>query len=307
MIGVAIGEQILDLRRAAATGGWTEAIAAVLKPLANGQLNPLMAQSTAARTALRLALSKALAEGSAQQAGAAALSAADRRGRTGAALRRSATTPISIPASITPPRVGKLFRPDNPLLPNYKWVPIGYHGRASSIDVSGQTFARPKGQTAGEQGQPPDFGPSQRLDYELELGFFVGRSNLLGEPVPIAEAEDHLFGVTLLNDWSARDLQAWEYQPLGPFLAKNFATTISPWVVTTRGAGSLSQRLRTPCWRPAAAALSRQRGQPPARAPSTLRSKSGCRPQACAMPDRGRSGSANPAAPRRRTGLRPSC
>lgn len=128
--------------------------------------------------------------------------------------------------------VGKLFRPDNPLLPNYQWVPIGYHGRASSIGVSGQTVRRPAGQTMPPGSTTPQFGPCKRLDYELELGLLVGTANALGEPVPIEQAESHLFGVVLLNDWSARDVQAWEYQPLGPFLAKNFATTVSPWVVT---------------------------------------------------------------------------
>ena len=128
--------------------------------------------------------------------------------------------------------VGKLFRPDNPLLPNYKWVPIGYHGRASSIGVSGQKFLRPWGQTKGLNEEAPVLRPSQRLDYELELGVFVGQGNALGEPIAIEQAEDHVFGLVLLNDWSARDLQAWESQPLGPFLAKNFASTISPWMVT---------------------------------------------------------------------------
>ncbi|NDP62506.1 fumarylacetoacetase, partial [Polaromonas sp.] len=128
--------------------------------------------------------------------------------------------------------IGRLFRPDNPLLPNYKWVPIGYHGRASSIGVSGQSFHRPVGQTLPPGATQPVFGASQRLDIELELGIFVGTGNALGEPVPITQAEDHVFGLCLLNDWSARDLQAWEYQPLGPFLSKNFATTISPWIVT---------------------------------------------------------------------------
>ncbi|HET8623179.1 MAG TPA: fumarylacetoacetase, partial [Gemmatimonadales bacterium] len=128
--------------------------------------------------------------------------------------------------------VGSLFRPDNPLLPNYKWVPIGYHGRASSIVVSGTPIPRPSGQTRPDPSAPPRFGPTRRLDYELELGFFVGPGNELGRPIPMADAERHLFGVCLVNDWSARDVQAWEYQPLGPFLAKNFATSISPWIVT---------------------------------------------------------------------------
>jgi fumarylacetoacetase len=128
--------------------------------------------------------------------------------------------------------VGRLFRPDHPLLPNYKYVPIGYHGRASSIQVSGAPVKRPSGQVATSPGQPPRYGPSQALDYELEAGFFVGPGNRLGETIAIEDAASHLFGVCLLNDWSARDIQAWEYQPLGPFLAKSFATTISPWVVT---------------------------------------------------------------------------
>jgi fumarylacetoacetase len=128
--------------------------------------------------------------------------------------------------------VGSMFRPDNPLLPNYKYVPIGYHGRASSIVISGTDIKRPKGQNRSDQEKPPVFIPCKNLDYEMELGFFVGQGNELGRPIPIAEAEDHIFGVCLVNDWSARDIQAWEYQPLGPFLAKNFATTISPYVVT---------------------------------------------------------------------------
>jgi fumarylacetoacetase len=128
--------------------------------------------------------------------------------------------------------VGSMFRPDNPLMPNYKWVPIGYHGRASSIVISGTDIKRPNGQNRSEQEKPPIFAPCRNLDYEMELGFFVGRGNELGQPIPLSEAEDHIFGVCLVNDWSARDIQAWEYQPLGPFLAKNFATTISPYVVT---------------------------------------------------------------------------
>ena len=128
--------------------------------------------------------------------------------------------------------VGKIFRPDNPLLPNYHWVPIGYHGRASSIIVSGTPVVRPNGQTKSPDAQSPVFGPSKRLDFELELGFVIGPGNPLGKPVPISKALDHVFGVVLFNDWSARDIQAWEYQPLGPFLAKSFASTVSPWIVT---------------------------------------------------------------------------
>jgi len=128
--------------------------------------------------------------------------------------------------------VGKLFRPDNPLLPNYNWVPIGYHGRASSIVVSGTDVRRPNGQGRPDPEAPPVFGPSRRLDYEMEVGFYVGKGNDLGDSIPIGEAEGHIFGLCLVNDWSARDVQGWEYQPLGPFLGKSFATTVSPAVVT---------------------------------------------------------------------------
>jgi fumarylacetoacetase len=128
--------------------------------------------------------------------------------------------------------VGRQFRPDNPLLPNYKYVPIGYHGRASSVRASGEPVVRPSGQRKPPHLDVPEYGPSRRLDYELELGMWIGRGNALGEPIPIGQAAEHIAGYCLLNDWSARDLQAWEYQPLGPFLAKNFLTTVSPWIVT---------------------------------------------------------------------------
>jgi fumarylacetoacetase len=128
--------------------------------------------------------------------------------------------------------VGSMFRPDNPLMPNYKYIPIGYHGRASSIVISGTDIKRPLGQNRSDAEKPPEFVACKNLDYEMELGFFVGQGNEMGRPIPIADAERHIFGVCLVNDWSARDIQAWEYQPLGPFLAKNFATTISPFVVT---------------------------------------------------------------------------
>jgi fumarylacetoacetase len=128
--------------------------------------------------------------------------------------------------------VGSMFRPDNPLLPNYKYVPIGYHGRASSIVISGTDIKRPKGQNRSDAEKPPVYIPCRNLDYEMEVGFFVGKGNDLGGTIPIEQAEDHIFGLCLVNDWSARDIQAWEYQPLGPFLAKNFATSISPFVVT---------------------------------------------------------------------------
>ena len=230
-IGVAIGEQILDLRLAAERGRWDSAIQVLLAPLAAGDLNSLMASPKAQRVALRQALFRALAQGSPQEA---ALSTA---------LLAQAQAEMALPCRIGDytdfytgihhaTTVGKLFRPDNPLLPNYKWVPIGYHGRVSSIGVSGQQLRRPWGQLKAPDAEAPVFAPARRLDYELELGLFAGPGNALGQPIAMAEADEHLFGLCLLNDWSARDLQAWEYQPLGPFLAKNFGSTVSPWVLT---------------------------------------------------------------------------
>jgi fumarylacetoacetase len=128
--------------------------------------------------------------------------------------------------------VGSMFRPDNPLLPNYKHIPIAYHGRASSLCVSGTSVIRPSGQTKDDEAPLPTYGPSRLLDYELEVGVFVGPGNKLGQPIPIADAENHIFGLCIVNDWSARDVQKWEYQPLGPFLAKSFITSVSPWIVT---------------------------------------------------------------------------
>lgn len=231
-IGVAIGDQVLDLAAARAAGGWSPAVDAALAPLAAGDLNAFLALGPDAWQAVRAALVDALTDGSGREAALAA-----------ALLPRSAielTMPLRVGdytdfyAGIHHARtVGALFRPDQPLLPNYRWVPIGYHGRASSIGVGPQAVRRPRGQQAPVgDATVPRFGPSQRLDYELELGAVVGVGNAQGEPVPIGRAGAHLFGLVLLNDWSARDVQAWEYQPLGPFLSKNFASTISPWVVT---------------------------------------------------------------------------
>ena len=231
-IGVAIGHQILDLKLAAEHGRWEDDVQALLRPLDEGDLNTFMALGLAARMRLRQALSLALAEGSSL------------RSSLETCLLPQEQAAMTLPCAIGDytdfytgihhaTAVGKLFRPDNPLLPNYKWVPIGYHGRVSSIGVSGQRVRRPLGQTAPAAGETtPSFGPSQRLDYELELGILVGTGNELGSPKTMEQAEADWFGLVLLNDWSARDLQAWEYQPLGPFLSKNFATTISPWVVT---------------------------------------------------------------------------
>ena len=230
-IGVAIGEQVLDLRLAREQCPWGHQAAAWLAPLADGDLLGFMALGPAARRGLRAVLSTALAEGS-EQGPFLEL-----------CLVPQAAAEMALPCRIGDytdfytgihhaTAVGKLFRPDQPLLPNYRWVPIGYHGRASSIIVSGTPFRRPHGQLRGPNDAQPRLAPTERLDHELELGFLIGGGNGLGEPIPLAAAEDHLFGVVLLNDWSARDVQAWEYQPLGPFLSKNFATTISPWVVT---------------------------------------------------------------------------
>ncbi len=234
-VGVAIGDQILDLAAVHALAktdlpaDW--AGAAPMAALAAGDLSALMASPKAIRVALRQALSAALAKRSPQQASlkSCLLAQADAEMALPCAIGDYTDFYTGIHHATT---VGKLFRPDNPLLPNYKWVPIGYHGRSSTIVVSGTPLRRPLGQTLPPNAESPSYGPCQRLDYELELGALVGPGNSLGEPVAIAEAEDRLFGMTLLNDWSARDVQAWEYQPLGPFLAKSFGTTLSPWVVT---------------------------------------------------------------------------
>jgi fumarylacetoacetase len=230
-IGVAIGEHILDLdrcRRAGLLGGLPPGVEeACGAPL----LNPLMALGRSPAAALRRRLSEIL-----------------RSDATGAARDQALLFPLAeaellLPAAVGDytdfyasvfhaTSVGRLFRPENPLLPNYKHVPIAYHGRSSSLVASGTSFHRPRGQTKEPAAESPAFGPSRRLDCELEVGFFVGAGNELGRAIPIGEAEEHIFGCSLVNDWSARDIQAWEYQPLGPFLAKNFATTVSPWVVT---------------------------------------------------------------------------
>lgn len=230
-VGVAIGDQILDLRLAAAAGKWSAADAVLLHHLAQGDLNAMMAKPAAQRRALRHALFAALQAGSKQEAALSACLVPQAEAQMAVPCRIGDYTDFytGIHHATT---VGKLFRPDNPLLPNYKWVPIGYHGRVSSIGVSGSGVRRPLGQLKAPDAAVPVLAACKRLDYELELGLFVGPGNALGEPIPMGEAESHAFGVTLLNDWSARDVQAWEYQPLGPFLAKNFATTISPWIVT---------------------------------------------------------------------------
>ena len=229
--GVAIGDQIVDLAALSRAGLLRGEAAIAAQAGALPCLNTLMKQGPESAHVLRQALSDALMRGSAS------------RSALQSCLVPQADSEFTVPAQIGDytdffssiyhaTAVGRLFRPDNPLLPNYQWVPIGYHGRSSSIGVSGQQFHRPCGQRLPPGQNTPILGPSARMDYELELGIFVGTGNSLGEPIPLQDAEQHIFGLCILNDWSARDLQAWEYQPLGPFLAKNFATTISPWIIT---------------------------------------------------------------------------
>ncbi|KAB7786906.1 Fumarylacetoacetase [Methylorubrum populi] len=228
--GVAIGRHILDLPALLATNLLSGEAAAAVEAVGE-TLNPLLALGSGPRRALRRDLSALLSEDQAE------------RRKIEPLLHEAAACRLHLPAAIGDytdfyvgihhaENIGRQFRPDNPLLPNYKHVPIGYHGRASSIRPSGAPVRRPSGQTKGPDADTIRFGPSQRLDYELELGVWVGPGNALGEPIPIGEAEAHIAGYCLLNDWSARDIQSWEYQPLGPFLSKNFVTTISPWIVT---------------------------------------------------------------------------
>jgi fumarylacetoacetase len=235
-IGVAIGEEVLSLEAAGL--------------IDHHDMTRVLAAPAAARRALRGALSEGLRRGSPHEAA-----------WRGALYPRSKVE-IGLPCEIRgftdfytgihhAAAVGRLFRPDTPLLPNYKWVPIAYHARSSSILPSGQSFRRPCAQVKAAEAAAPALMPSARLDYELELGIIVGRGNALGEPVPIAEAESHIFGLTLLNDWSARDVQTWEYQPLGPFLAKNFATTLSPWIVTLEALAPFREPFRRPSEDPA--------------------------------------------------------
>ena len=224
-IGTAIGDFVLDLAALA-----DRLPAEVRTALAEPTLNALFACTPKARRALRHAVFALLTDPA-------------QRDTVEPHLHAAADVTMHLPARIGDytdfyvgihhaTNIGKQFRPDQPLLPNYKHVPIGYHGRASSVRVSGTPVTRPSGQRKPPEADRPDFGPCRRLDYELEMGLWIAGANELGEPVPIADAPDRIAGLCLLNDWSARDLQAWEYQPLGPFLAKNFLTTVSPWVMT---------------------------------------------------------------------------
>ena len=230
--GVAIGDQVLDLALAKSSGVFEGLAQQAIEACDSPELNDYMAMGKSAWSTLRLALSQALRSDS------------DAEAQLTDCLIAQSDVEYSLPCRIGDytdfytsihhaTAVGSLFRPDNPLLPNYKWIPIGYHGRSSSIDVSGQTFKRPKGQIKAPDAAQPSFAPCKRLDYEMEVGIYIGPGNDLGETISIENAEDHVFGICLFNDWSARDIQGWEYQPLGPFLAKNFASTVSPWIVTT--------------------------------------------------------------------------
>ena len=230
-VGIAIGDMILDVGAARSAGHFTAAAAEAAKACMAPALNDLMALGRSAWTALRRQVSSIL-----------------RQGSSAAVARQELLVPMADADMMLPARVndysdfyasihhatnvGSMFRPDSPLLPNYKYVPIGYHGRASSLLASGAHVRRPNGQRKEPDAPAPVFGPSRSLDYECEVGVFVGPGTMLGEPLPMRSAAEHLFGFCLVNDWSARDIQSWEYQPLGPFLAKSFATTVSPWVVT---------------------------------------------------------------------------
>jgi fumarylacetoacetase len=229
-IGVAIGDEMLDIAAVAdlLDGAAGHAAAACAVP----HLNDLMRLGPTYWAALRSELSLLLSTDD-----------AERQSRVETNLTPIAAAEFFVPVQIGnftdffasifhATNAGRLFRPDNPLMPNYKYVPVAYHGRASSVQVSGAPVRRPSGQTKRGDDTAPVYRPARSLDYELELGFYVGQPSTLGIPVPVAEAGARVFGYCLLNDWSARDIQAWEAQPLGPFLAKNFATSVSPFVVT---------------------------------------------------------------------------
>lgn len=229
--GVAIGNQIIDLARLTALRVFSGKANKAASAGAQSSLNALMAMGRETWSELRLSLSRGLRLDSAdkQQIEQCMVSQNEVEYSLPCVIGDYTDFYTSIHHATS---IGKLFRPDNPLLPNYKWVPIGYHGRASSIDVSGQIFHRPIGQLKLPDENKPFLSATKRLDHELEIGIFIGAGNKLGEPIDIELAENHVFGFCLFNDWSARDIQAWEYQPLGPFLGKSFASTISPWIVT---------------------------------------------------------------------------
>ncbi len=243
--GVAIGDQVVDLKAARKAGVFPKQLNPILKTLNKSRLNKFMGLGQAAWSSVRLHLSRALREGS------------EHIDQLQACLVPQSQVEYKVPAQIGDytdfytsihhaTNVGKLFRPDNPLLPNYQWIPIGYHGRSSSIEVSGHEFHRPSGQLKAPDQDQPVLAPCKRLDYELEVGIYIGEGNELGTTVSIDQAENHVFGLCLFNDWSARDIQAWEYQPLGPFLAKSFASTVSPWIVTMEALAPYRQQWSRP-------------------------------------------------------------
>ncbi len=230
--GVAIGDQVVDLAELYLNVPLENSVKKILFICTESKLNSFMEKGPEAWNTIRLTLSRLLREGSRFEQ------------EVKPCLIPQSEVEYDVPCSIGDytdfytsihhaTNVGALFRPDNPLLPNYKWVPIGYHGRSSSIGVSGQLVHRPKGQTKAPDQDVPDYGPCKRLDFELELGIYLGTGNEMGSAIDIDDADDHVFGYCLFNDWSARDIQAWEYVPLGPFLSKNFASTVSPWIVTS--------------------------------------------------------------------------
>ena len=231
--GVAIGDQVLDLGAAAASGLLTGLAEQAATAAGQDALNDLLGMGPAAWHVLRQALFDLLLAGVSHVT----------VDRLQTCLVPQVDAEHSLPTRIAnytdfytsihhARNVGRLVRPDDPMPSNFQWLPIAYHGRASSVVVSGTPFHRPMGQAMPPGAQAPVVGPCARLDYELELGFYIGPGNALGQAIPMEEAEDHIFGVSLLNDWSARDHQFWEMAPLGPFLGKNFCTSVSPWIVT---------------------------------------------------------------------------
>jgi fumarylacetoacetase len=229
----AIGEQVLDLTALAQAGGLPAASARALEPIAGGSLQALMAAGPAASRALRQAVFDLLSEGAPRNL--RELAAGHLLPRAGLRLLLPCRPPTftDFYSSIHHARrIGALVRPDQPLLANYTYLPVGYHGRTTSVIPSGQAFHRPRGQIVQGPEKQVVYAPSAKLDYEAELGFLVGAPSALGDTVPLAEAHEHLFGVAMLNDWSSRDIQFWEYAPLGPFLGKSFASTLGAWVVT---------------------------------------------------------------------------
>lgn len=230
-IGTAIGDRIMDLAACARAGLLDGTVpATMVAALAGDTLNALFARPAAERRALRHRLSALLSQESWRDAVSPHVHPmVDSLLHLPARIGDYTDFYVGIHHALT---VGSLFRPDSPLLPNYRHIPIGYHGRASSVRPSGEPVIRPCGQSKAPDDDAPRFGPATRLDHEVELGVWVGPGNALGQPVPLADAGEHIAGLCLLNDWSARDIQAWEYQPLGPFLGKSFHTTVSPWVIT---------------------------------------------------------------------------